>query len=34
MDSQTTDITHCAVVFHYEVTIKALETLDSTANNL
>ena len=34
MDSQTTEITHFAVVFHYDVTIKALETLRSTANNL
>ena len=34
MDSQTTDITHFAVVFHYDVTIKALETLQSTANYL
>ena len=32
MDSQTTDITHFAVVFHYDVTIKALEILRSTAN--
>ena len=32
MDSQTTDITHFAVVFHYDVTTKALETLRSTAN--
>ena len=34
MDSQTTDITHFAVVFHYEVSIKTLETLRSTANYL
>ena len=34
MDCQTTDITHFAVVFHYDVTIEALETLRSTANNL
>ena len=26
MDSQTTDIKHFAVVFHYDVTTKALET--------
>ena len=32
MDSQTTDITHFAVVFHYDITIKALETLRNTAN--
>ena len=32
MDSQTTDITHLAVVFPYDVTIKALEILRSTAN--
>ena len=32
MESQTTDITHFAVVFHYDVTIKAMETLQSTAN--
>ena len=25
MDSQTTDITHFAVVFHYDVTTKALK---------
>ena len=31
-DSQTTDITHFAFVFHYDITIKALETLWSTAN--
>ena len=30
MDSQTTDITHFAVVFHYDVTIKTLEILRST----
>ena len=29
LESQTTDITHFAVVFHYDVTIKALETLRS-----
>ena len=33
MDSQTTDITHFAVVFAYDVTIKALDTLRSTAYN-
>ena len=33
-DSQTTDITLFAVVFHYDVTIKTLETLRSTANYL
>ena len=31
VDSQTRDITHFAVVFHYDVTTKALETLRSTA---
>ena len=31
MDSQTTDITHFAVVSHYDVTIKALETFRNTA---
>ena len=31
MDSQTTDITHFAVVFRYDVTIKALETIRSTS---
>ena len=31
MDSQTTDIMHFTVVFRYDVTIKALETLRSTA---
>ena len=30
-DSQTTDITHFAVVFHYDVTIESLEILRSTA---
>ena len=30
-DSQTTDITNFAVVFHYDVTIKALERLQSSA---
>ena len=34
MDCQTTDITHFAVVFHYDVTTEALETIRSTANNL
>ena len=34
MDCQTTDITHFAVVFHYDLTIKALETLRSTAKCL
>ena len=34
MDSQTTDITHFAIVFHYDVTTKELETLRSTANFL
>ena len=34
MDSQAKDITHFAIVFHYDVTIKALETLQSTANYL
>ena len=34
MDSQTTDITHFVVVFHYDITIKGLETLRSTANYL
>ena len=34
MGSQTTDIMHFAVVFHYDVTTKALETLQSTANYL
>ena len=33
-DSQTTDITHFAVVFNYDVTIKALEILRSTAKCL
>ena len=31
MKSQTTDITHFAVVFHYDVTIKALEKLRRAA---
>ena len=31
-DSQTTDITHFAVVFNYDVTIEALEILRSTTN--
>ena len=31
-DSQITDITHFAVVFLYDVTIKALEKLRSTTN--
>ena len=31
MDSQTTDFTHFDVVFRYDVTIKALETLWSIA---
>ena len=30
-DSQTTDITHFAVVFNYDVTIEALEILRSSA---
>ena len=34
MESQTMDITHFAVVFHYDVKTKALETLRSTANYL
>ena len=34
MDNLTTDITQFAVVFPYDVTIKALETLRSTANYL
>ena len=34
MNSQAMDITHFAVVFHYYATIKALETLRSTANYL
>ena len=34
MESQTTDITHFDVVFHYDVTIKASEKLRSTANYL
>ena len=33
-DSQTTDITHFAVVFNYDVTIAALEILRSTAKCL
>ena len=33
-DSQTTDITHFAVVFNYDITIKALEILRSTAKCL
>ena len=34
MDSQNTDIidTHYVIAFHYDVSIKALETLRSTAN--
>ena len=32
IDSQTTDITHFAVVFHYDVTIKVLEPLRRTTN--
>ena len=31
IESQTTDITNFACVDHYDVTIKALETLQSTA---
>ena len=34
MDSQTTDNTDFAVVSHYNTTIKALETLRSTAKYL
>ena len=34
MDSQTTDIAHFAVVFLYDITDKAMETLRSTANYL
>ena len=34
MDSQTTDITHFAVVFRYDVTVNALDILRSTANYL
>ena len=34
MDSQTTDITHFAVVFNYDVTIEALEILQSSAKCL
>ena len=34
MHSQTTDITHFTVVFHYGVTIKAVETLRNTATLL
>ena len=33
-DSQTTDITHFAVVFNYDVTIEALEIIRSTAKCL
>ena len=29
MDSQTTDITHFAVDFRYDVTVKALETYEA-----
>ena len=34
MESQTTDITLFAVAFHYDGTIKALETLWNTAYDL
>ena len=34
MNSRTTDITHFAIVFHYDVTTKALETLRNTINYL
>ena len=34
MHSQTTDITHFTIVFHYGVTIKAVETLQNTATLL
>ena len=34
IDSQTTDITHFAVVSHCDATIKALETLQSTGKCL
>ena len=32
MESQTTDITHFAVVFHHNAAMKALKTLRSTTN--